>query len=66
MKIGLKFDGAGVSWRAEETDAAGSLRLRMLRESVGMDTLPDDGDATCRIVPSGDFGAKPLPAPEQR
>ena len=58
MKIGLKFDDGGVSWRAEDADAAGMLRLRMLRESVGMDTLTDDGDATCRIVPSEEFGVE--------
>ena len=58
MKIGLTLGGAAVSWRADESDAAGMLRLQMLAESVGMETFTDDGDATCRIIPGADFGLK--------
>ena len=58
MKIGLKFDDGDVSWRAEDSDAAGVRRLEMLKSSVGMDDFYDDGAATCRIVPRGVFGVK--------
>ena len=51
MKIALEFGAGEVSWRAEDDDAAGVLRLGMLKSSVGMDEVPDDGTATCRIVP---------------
>ena len=57
MKIGLKLGDGEVSWRAEDADAAGVLRLGMLKSSVGMDELPDDGAATCRIVPVDAFSA---------
>ena len=53
MKIGLKFGCGMVSWRAEDGDEDGMLRLIRLRDSVGMDELPDDGMADCRIVPRG-------------
>ena len=56
MKIALGFGDGGASWRAEESDAAGMLRLGMLKSSVGMDEVPDDGVATCRIVPRSAFG----------
>ena len=55
MKIGLKLGDGEVSWRAEDSDAAGVLRLGMLKSSVGMEELADDGTATCRIVPRGGF-----------
>ena len=55
MKLGLNFDCGTVSWRAEDSDADGMLRLLRLRDSVGMDEIPDDGTATCRIVPRGDL-----------
>ena len=58
MKIGLKFGDAEVSWRAEDADAAGMLRLEMLKSSVGMDGFPDDGTASCRIVPRERFGGR--------
>lgn len=58
MKIGLNFGDGEVSWRAEDSDAAGVRRLEMLKSSVGMDELADDGEATCRIIPSGVFGLK--------
>lgn len=50
MKVGLKLRNGEVSWRADDSDDAGILRLAMLRDSVGMDELPDDEAATCRIV----------------
>lgn len=50
MKIGLKFGCGTVSWRAEDSDDDGILRMIRLRDSVGMDELPDDGAADCRIV----------------
>ena len=55
MKIGLNFGDAAVSWRADDADAAGVARLKMLYESVGMERFPDDGKATCRIIPVADF-----------
>jgi hypothetical protein len=58
VKIGLSLGGAAVSWRAEDSDAAGVLRLKMLEASVGMETFPDDGKATCRIIPCADFDPK--------
>lgn len=57
MKLALKFGDDMASWRAEDSDAAGMLRLGMLKSSVGMDESPDDGAATCRIVPCDRFGA---------
>ena len=51
MKIGLKFGCGTISWRAEDSDEDGILRIVRLRDSVGMDELPDDGTADCRIVP---------------
>lgn len=62
MKTGLKLNFAEVSWRADDADAAGAARLAMLRDSVGMDTLPDDGAATCRIV-AGDEMKAPVGIP---
>ena len=55
MKIALALGKGEVSWRAEDADAAGVLRLGMLKSCVGMDELPDDGTATCRIVPRSEF-----------
>lgn|GEM_PF-5917410 len=55
MKFGLGFDCGTVSWRAEDTDGDGMLRLLRLRDSVGLDELPDDGTADCRIVPRGEL-----------
>ena len=57
MKIALGFGDGEVSWRAENTDSAGILRLEMLKSSVGMNESPDDGTATCRIVPGSVFTA---------
>ena len=58
MKIALKFGAGEVSWRADNSDAAGMLRLERLKSSVGMDEMPDDGEAACRIVPCGEFGTR--------
>ena len=58
MKIGLTLGDAAVSWRADDSDAAGVLRIKMLDASTGMETFPDDGDASCRIIPGADFGLK--------
>ena len=64
MKIALGFGDGEVSWRAENTDSAGILRLEMLKSSVGMDESPDDGTATCRIVPGAVFtGARGVGIP---
>jgi len=63
VKIGLKFGDAAISWRAEDADAAGTLRLRMLASSVGMDGFPDDGAASCRIVPRDRFGGRGVGIP---
>ena len=56
MKIGLTLGDAAVSWRADDSDAAGILRIKMLDASTGMEKLPDDGDATCRVISGVDFG----------
>ena len=63
MKTGLRLGGGEVTWRAEDSDAAGVLRLRMLAESVGMNELADDGEATCRIIPHGGFGSRGVGIP---
>jgi len=55
VKIALDFGAGKVSWRAEASDAAGILRLGMLKSSVGMDEVPDDGTANCRIVPRSEL-----------
>ena len=56
MKIGFDIGfGKSVSWRADASDIPGFERLKMLRRSSGMDELPDDGLASCRIVPNVDM-----------
>ena len=56
MKIGFDIGfGKSVSWRADASDVPGFERLKMLRRSAGMDELPDDGNASCRIVPNVDM-----------
>ena len=62
MKIGLKLNRTEVSWRADDSDSVGLMRLTMLRDSVGMEELPDDGVATCRIV-AGDMMKAPVGVP---
>ena len=56
MRVGLElYSGAMISWRADDSNAAGIIRLKLLRESVGLDVLPDEGECFCRIVPVGEL-----------
>ena len=55
MKIGFDLaSGLSVSWRADAADVPGSRRLELLRQCTSMDELPDDGCASCCIVPMVD------------
>ena len=51
MKYGFELSPTvTVSWCADSGDKCVDAHLEMLRDSVGMDELPDDGRASCRIL----------------
>ena len=51
MKYGFGLSPAlAVSWRSDAGDKCVDAHLKMLAESVGMDELADDGNASCRIL----------------
>ena len=53
MKYGFDLSpGVTVSWRADRGDGCVDAHMAMLQECVGMDELPDDGEASCLLLPN--------------
>ena len=51
MKYGFElFPNVTVSWRSDPGDRCVAAHMKMLHDSVGMDELADDGEASCRIL----------------
>ena len=60
MKYGFELSpGVAVSWRADSGDGCVDAHMKMLSESVGMDELPDDGCASCRILADNHIPSPP-------